>query len=326
MRNHLLLLLGAITLAGCAAPQPRSFEEALNTVGARQPLPSSEADELRYRLGFVYANRARTEAPTAWKVRNPDTLNSPTYDVLKLGASGASLAAGNVTAGALDAVTWFSAGLSKDARWGHYLKETTPLVALPNTHYFRFQEGPGPATADEVSAAWEAAFRLVQALYPDGQCQVFGWTPEYEYLRTYPKNVTGSYREILYLCTHPLVPGEKLKVNVSAFANPAPGLRTVAMVQRQCELPRPPAEWLDMTACGIELANREGALLPAEADASWMQLVTTPSADDAGRMITIARYQGKELALEPPPITDAYAEFLRRRADSAGASSAAAAH
>ena len=326
MRNPLLLLLGAIALAGCATPQPRSFEEAINSVGARQPLPGTEAEELRYRVGFVYANRARTEAPASWTVRNPDTLSSPTYDVVKLGASGASFAAGNSTAGALDAVTWFSSGLSKEARWGHYLNATTPLVALPNTHYFRFQEGAGPATAEDVSAAWEAAFGLMQALYPDGACQVFGWTPEYEYLRTYPKNVEGSYREILYLGTHPIVPGEKLKVNVSAFASPAPGLRTVAMVQRQCELPRPPAEWLDITPCGIELANREGALIPAEADASWMQLVTTPSADDPGRMITIARYEGKDLALEPPPITAEYADFLRRRHAGAGASSAAAAN
>jgi hypothetical protein len=43
-------------------------------------------------------------------------------------------------------------------------------------------------------------------------------------------------------------------------------------------------------------------------------------------MITIACYERKELALEPPPIADAYAEYSRRRAASAGASSAVAAH
>lgn len=326
MRNPLLLLLGAIALGGCATPQPRSFEEAINTVGARQPLPSSEAEELRYRMGFVYANRARTEAPASWTVRNPDTLNSPTYDVLKLGASGASFAAGNTTAGALDAVTWFSSGLSKEARWGHYLNETTPLVALPNTHYFRFDSREGPATAEDVYAAWDASYRLMQALYPSGECRVFGWTQEYQYLRTYMKNAPGSYREILYLCEHPLVQGAQIKVNVSAFANPAPGLRTVGMVQRQCELPRQPSEWIDISPCGIELANREVTLIPAETDASWMQLVTTPSADDQGRMITIARYEGKELAMEPPPITAEYAEFLRRSHMNAQASSTAAAN
>jgi len=233
--------------------------------------------------------------------------------VLSIGATAASLAAGNPAAGALSAATWFSAGLSKESRWGYYLNATTPLVALPNTHYFRFDSRAGPATAEDVYEAWDAAYQLMGALYPNQDCHVFGWTQELEYLRTHMKDAPGSYKEILYLCEHPLVQGEKIKVNVSAFANPAAGLRTVSMVQRQCELQRPRAEWIDITPCGIELADREASLIPEEADATWMQLVTTPSADDPGRLITIARYQGKELVMEPPPVTPEYAEFLRSR-------------
>jgi hypothetical protein len=318
MRKAVLMLVAVMVLAGCATPQPRTFEEAISSVGARQPLPATEAEELRYRVPFVYANRALTETPASWKTRSPDTLNSSTYDVLSLGASGANLAAGDFTAGTLDVVTWFGAGLSKESRWAYYLNATTPLVALANTHYFRFDGRAGPATAEDVYEAWDAAYQLMRALYPTQECRVFGWTPELEYLRTYMKDAPGSYKEILYLCDGGLVQGEKIKVNVSAFANPAAGLRTVSMVQRQCDLPRPRGEWIDITPCGIALADREAALIPEESDATWMQLVTTPSADDPGRMITIARYQGKELVMEPPPVTPEYAEFLRSRQRTAG--------
>ena len=118
----------------------------------------------------------------------------------------------------------------------------------------------------------------MRALYPNQDCHVFGWTPELRYRRTYRKNVP-------------------------AFANAASGLRTVGMVHRQCELPRSPSVWIDITPCGIELANRQAALIPEEREASWMQLVTTLSADDPGRLITIARFPGKQLPMEPPPIT-----------------------
>lgn len=314
-RHYLVGLLMTLTLGGCATPAPRTYEEALNSPAARQPLPEGAATELRYRVGFQYANRARLEVPATWQVRDPDTLNSRTYDALSIQVSAANFAAGNVGAGSLDLLTWFNAGLSKDARWGHYVRTTTPLVALPNTHYFRFQEGTGIATAEDVEAAWDAAHRLMQALYPSTECHVFGWTPETQYSRTYMKSVPAVYRETLFVCPHPLVSGETIKVNVSAFANPAPGLRSVAMVQSQCWIERPRSQWIDITGCGMEQANRQAGLVPTEPDAKWMQLVTTPVADDPGQMVTIARYQGRELVMESPGLSPEYAAFLRESRD-----------
>jgi hypothetical protein len=314
MRSHRYFLgfLVSLALGGCATTRaPQSFEDALNSPAARQPLPAGSAEELRHRVGFVFANRARTEVPATWQVRDPDTLNSTTYDVLSIQVFAASFAAGNLTAGSLDLLTWFNAGLSTDARWGHYVRTTRPLVSLPNTQYYRFDARPGVATVEDVETAWEAAHGLMQALYPSADCHVFGWTPTLEYRRTHMKRVPGSHVEFLYVCRHPLVDGEQIRVTVSAWANPASGLRSVAMVESQCWVARPPSQWIDISACGLERANREVALIPTEAEAQWMQLVTTPSADDPGTMITLARYEGRELVLESPGLSPEYAAFLR---------------
>lgn len=75
---------------------------------------AAQAEELRHRVGFVFANRARMEVPATWQVRYPDTLNSTTYDVLSVQVSAANFAAGNLTVGSLDLLTWFNAGLSKE--------------------------------------------------------------------------------------------------------------------------------------------------------------------------------------------------------------------
>lgn len=322
--KHVVPLLMSIALAGCAAtPAPRSYEDALNSTAARQPLPAGTAEELRYRVGFVFANRARMEIPTAWRVRNPDTMNSPAYDALSIQVSATNFAAGNVAAGSLDVLTWLNAGLSKEARWGHYVRETAPLVALPNTQYYRFTLGTGVASEADVEEAWDAAHRLLETIY-GSDCSVLGWTPELGYAATHMKFVPGSYRESVFVCRHPVVPGESIRVNVSAFANPAAGLRSVAMVQGQCWVARPPSQWLDITPCGLERADREAGLVPTEPEGKWMQLVTTPAADDAGKMITIARYEGRELVLEPPALNAEYAAFLRsRKADALAQRSAA---
>lgn len=314
MRRLIWAGLAALSLGmgGCGTVGPMSFEEALNTPAATRGLPGSAEEELRYRVGFQYANRARLADDSSWAVRNPDTLNGTTYNVLTTGSAIANFSSGQTGAGALDIVTWLNDGLGKDARYAFYVKYTMPYVGLPNTQYYRFDETPGRATAADVNEAWEAAYRLMGAMFPANECKVFGWTPELEYAKTHMKNASGVYKEILYVCPHPVFPGETIKVNVAAYANPAKGLRTVAMVQSNCWIDRERDDWLDITPCGVELANKQISKIPAEPLSDWMQLFTTPSAEDVGKMVTVARYRSRELMMAPPVPNPEYGNWLRQ--------------
>lgn len=311
MRRFIWAGLGALSLGlgGCATLEPMTLEETLARTHSTSMLHGSEEEELRYRVGFQYANRARLADDSLWSVRDPDTMNSATYDFLTAGSATANFLSGASGAGVLDLVTWFGDGLSKEAGYSAHLQFTTGYVSTPNTQYYRFDDTPGEATAEDVYKAWEAADGLRKAVYRG--CEVAGWKPDIQYRHARVKDAPGSYKEIAYYCEHPVMPSERVLVVVNAFANPAPGVRTVGMVQSNCWMNRMEKDWVDITGCGAAMANRHYDAMPGDDGGEWLQLFTTPTAEDPGKMVTVARYQGMELMMKPPPMNERYADFLR---------------
>lgn len=309
LKNLSIGLLLAAILTGCATIEPISFEESLQTKQATRNDFRDWDEELRYRVELQYANAARQ------RLENP-TIDVPANTSREFMVPFAiwEVSRGNDLSGALGFADWFNSGLSKESRYSFYFNRTLAYVANPNSLYFTFDERDGVANTSDVHSAWDEAYELMNSVHNiDGQCQVFGFSEEYQYAKTYPKDVPGKYKEILYLCTNPVFEGKQQKVMVSAYANPFDGVRVLAAVVPQCwPYPEDHSGFVDQRDCGERLAEKQRALLP-DSRFGWTELVTTPKKEEPYQF-EVRVQRGSEVAYLPAPeITEKYQNFLRER-------------
>ena len=262
-------------------------------------------------MGFQYAYTAfnyqfETPLPT-----DPSTFNHAYHDALAIPLTAYDFYLGNNVDGTMGVLNWLDAGLNDAAHYRYHYIDSNARVALPNTHYYRFQHGRGTATPEDLNLAWDSAYALFQKLYPASECIVYNWTPSNGYRKTMMKNEPGVRKDILYSCPHPLVEGEIIKVSVSAWGNPAVDLTTVSWVEQQCWIPRSKDNYVDIRDCGEKQANAQWPMLPKESDVTWIQLFTTASEDDPGTMVSVVRLYDEEFSMANPGVSDTYAAFLR---------------
>lgn len=294
--------------AGCSVA-PVSYEESLRTDRAtRNDVVDWEA-EIRYRVGFQYANAARRQLADASVDIPPDmTTGFQVPFAIWDYTQGDSLGAG---IGFLD---WFNSGLSKDSRYSYYYNQSLGRMGNPNTHYFTFDERPGSPSADDVHAAWNEAQALFTSIHNrGGECYVHGFSEKDQYRRTFSKDVPAKYKIIAYRCRHPLFTGEELRVTVSAWAHPFEGVRVMGAVESQCYVKPPRGEdFVDVRPCGLDLANRQRSRIPS-ARFGWIELVVTPIEASPSEFEVIARQGDFVTRLPAPAATEEYKAFLASR-------------
>jgi len=302
------VLLG-IVLSGCATVEPMSFEESLQTQLATRNDIRVWDEELRYRVEFQYANTARQKLESA-ELEIPPNTNIGIMVPFAIWEFGR----GNDLGGGLAVADWLNSGLTKESRYRHYYNRGLVYMGVPNTHYFTFDERAGTATPDDVHAAWDEAFALFQSVHNrSGDCHVYGFREDYQYARTYPKDVLGKYKDILWLCKHPLFENEQYKVLVMAYANPFPGVRVIAGTVTQCYIDPPRGQKdLDFRNCGMRQANQQRSFLP-DSRFGWMELITTPI-PETPYLYEVVAIRGDEVARLPAPeTTEDYQESLKER-------------
>jgi len=300
------LFLGLL-LGGCAAVEPMTFEESLNTHRATRNDVRDWDEELRYRVEFQYANTARQKLEKADLEIPPNT----NIDIMVPFAIW-DYARGDSFGGAMGFASWFSNGLSKESRYAHYFNRGIGYMVNPNTHYFTFDTRPGTATVGDIHQAWDEAFELFQSVYNrDGECHVFGYTEEYQYARTYPKDVPGLHKDVLYLCDHPIFENKKQKVMVMAYANPFDNVRVIAATVTQCYIDPPKGEkFVDVRGCGMRLADAQRPFLTNSRN-GWIELAITPTEAAAHELEVVVRSAGEATRLPVPEMTQKYKDFLK---------------
>jgi hypothetical protein len=304
-----ILAVGAL-LTGCASVEPLTFDEALHTERATRNDVRDWEEELRYRVELQYANTARQ------KLESVDLDIPPNTNIdLVVPFAIWDYARGDNLSGNLTVAAWINSGLTKESRYRTYYNRGLGYMLHPNTHYFTFDERDGVATPADVHEAWDEAHALFQSVFNRaGNCRVFGYTEEYQYARTYPKNVPGKYKDVLYLCSpHPLFADKEQKVMVTAYANPFDGVRVIAGVVTQCWVQPPRGQsFLDLRGCGLTLADAQRTRIP-ESRFSWVELVTTPRADAPFQSEVVVRRGDQVTTLPAPEMTEKYQAFLKER-------------
>lgn len=298
-------------LSGCATVEPITFEESLQTERATRNGIRDWDEELRYRVELQYANTARQKLESADLDIPPNTnIDFVVPFAIWEYARGDTLQAN------MDMAAWFNAGLSKGSRYAHYFNRGMGYMVNPNTHYFTFDERDGVATADDVHAAWDDAFALFQSIHNRNRdCHVFGFTEEYQYARTYPKDVPGLYKDVLYLCKNPALEGQEQKVLVTAYANPFDGVRVIAGVVTQCWVDPPRGEtFVDVRECGQRLADKQRALIP-DSRYGWTELITTPMAETPYKLEVVVRNEHGTAVLPAPEMTQEYMDFFKSKSN-----------
>lgn len=306
--RKILNILCFLALVGCAT-LPITLDERMNSKYAlANDVGENGADEMRYRVGYQYANAARDlitdlEHPqvnssestrgaplVTWSYTLQDAYDSRFGDPW-------SIRVGTVT--------------PEEARNGTYFNTGFAMMAMPNTHYFLYEEGPGSASAEDVDATWKAAHALFSAIHNlDNRCEVARWHAEYQYALTQPKNVRGIYKQVVYLCPNPVANNEVQTVRVEAWANPFEGVRSMGAVQSQCWYERPRGKkYVDIRGCGESLARRQRALIP-ESRFEVMELITTPQRHKPSMFKVVARYKSNALTLLAPETNPKYIAFL----------------
>jgi len=305
----LILLSAALLSAGCATVEPMTFDESLHTKRAMRNEVRNWEEELRYRVEFQYAN-------TAHQKLNVAHLDVPPNTNLDFQVPFAiwDYARGDNRAGTMAFLDWFNSGLSKEARYGYYFNRGIGYMVHPNTHYFTLDERSGVATEQDVYQAWDEAYALFQAVHNrTGQCRVFGYSEEYQYAKTWPKNVPGKHKDVLFLCPHPVLPDQQQKVMVTAWANPFPEVRVIAGTVTQCYVDPPKGEkFVDVRGCGSILAERQRKYL-TNPRFPWMELSTTPKNDVPYLFQVVVRFGEETTVLPAPQTTPEYQEFLKSR-------------
>lgn len=304
-----ILLLAVALTAGCAV-QPMTYEESLQTDRATRSDIRDWDEEMRYRVEFQYANTARQKLQMADLDIPPDTNLD-----FQVPFAIWDYARGDNLSGAIGFADWFNAGLSKNARYGYYFNRGLGYMVNPNTHYVTFDEREGVATAADVHQAWDEAFTLFQSIYDRGRdCHVFGYTEEAQYAKTYPKDVPGENKVVLYLCPHPLDINKQQKVIVTSYANPFEGVRVIAGVFTQCYFDPPKHQkYVDIRACGETLAEQQRVLL-TPSRFGWMEMITTPIAETPHLLQVVARRDADITVLPAPETKEDFQEFLKARA------------
>ena len=298
------LLFAVLLLSGCAVA-PWSYDTVMEANRTTRNDVPDWAMEMRYRVGFQYANTARH------KLENPSievpadrTMGFQVPFAIWDYAQGYELSAG------LGFMDWFNSGMSGSARYAHYFNRDLGYVGQANTQYYRFDARDGVATTEDVHAAWDAAYTLFQAIHNrSGTCKVYGYNEKDQYRLTFPKNVPGLYKEFAYQCPHPTLANAQQTVNVSAWANPFDDIRVLAAVQSQCYIDPPKGQdFLDVRECGMPLAEQQRPYIPED---DWMELVTTPKSDDPYVFEVITRYRNDLAILPAPELTAEFTDFLK---------------
>lgn len=303
----LSVLLFALVVSGCATVEPMTFEESLETSRATRNDVRDWEEELRYRVELQYANTARQKLESAELDIPPNT----NIDFMVPFAIW-EYARGNSLGGGIAVADWLNSGLTKESRYRTYYNRGLGYMVHPNTHYFTFDERDGIATPADVHAAWDEAYALFQAVFNrDGNCRVFGYTDEYQYARTYSKNVPGKYKDVGWQCRHPLFEGQLQKVIVTAYANPFDGVRVIAGVVTQCWVEPPRNQkFTDLRGCGMPLADAQRPYL-TDSRFGWTELITTPQSDAPHLFEVVVRHGDQQTTLPAPETTEDYQAFLQ---------------
>jgi hypothetical protein len=305
--KSLSILLFALVLSGCATVEPMTFEESLETSRATRNDVRDWEEELRYRVELQYANTARQKLEST-ELEIPPNTNIDFMVPFAIW----EYARGNSLGGGIAVADWLNSGLTKESRYRTYYNRGLGYMGHPNTHYFTFDERDGIATPADVHDAWDEAYALFQSVFNrDGNCRVFGYTEEYQYARTYSKNVPGKYIDVGWHCRHPLFENQQQKVVVTAYANPFDGVRVIAGVVTQCWVQPPRKQkFTDLRGCGITLADRQRPYL-TDSRFGWTELITTPQSD-APHLFEVVVRQGDQLTTLPAPeSTEEYQAFLQ---------------
>jgi len=309
MKNLIALisLVGFLMITGCATA-PMTYEESLSTNRAtRNDVPDWDKN-MRYRVGFLYANAARhqIDKPSLSRAADPSLDFQVPFAVL-------DYVRGDNLSGGLALVDWFNSGLSDDNFYRYYYNRGLAFMVHPNTHYFSFDEREGDATSADVHTAWNEAHELFEAIHNrSGRCYIHGYSDELQYRRTFSKDVPGRYKEVSYWCPHPVLSDREHRVSVSAWANPYDGIRVLSTVQSQCFRTIRGEDFVDVRECGLLLADRQRSLIP-DSRFGWMELVVTPAANDPVAYEVIARAGNSTTRLQAPQRTEQYIEFLASR-------------
>jgi hypothetical protein len=302
--GHLLILIALVAVSGCATT-PVSFEESLNTNRATRNDITDWPTDMRYRVGLQYANAARK------KLDEPDVeIPSDASFDFQVPFALLDYTLGNNVGAGISVVDWFNSGMSENNRYAYNYNRGLGLMVSPNTHYFTFDERPGVPDRDEIHEIWDEAFDLFSAIHNQtGQCYVFGYNEKDQYRLTYSKDVPALHKGVLYVCPHPLFEDRQQRVLVTAWANPYPGVRSLAAVQPQCYKTLRGEDFVDTRDCGIKLADQQAPDIP-DSRYGWMELIVTPTEEDPSRFQVLGRFDDVTVVLPPPLATDEYAEFL----------------
>lgn len=304
-RFRLCLILALAGLAACSTA-PVSFEDSLTTERAtRNDVPDWDT-EMRYRVSFQYARAAHEQFADATLEIPPDTSFGFQVPFAIL-----DFTLDNNLGGAIGFADWFNSGMNDNARYRHYYTEGVLTMTHPSTHYFSIDTRPGEATAEDIHTSWDEAHALFQAVHNrSGRCYVYGFNDKDQYRVTFSKDVPGLYKEISYRCPHPYIVGEELRVLVSAWARPFPDARAIGAVQMRCWVTPPRGEkFRDLRPCGRQFADQHRASIP-DSRFGWMELMTTPKADEPHHFEVLGRIGDHVVRLPAPEITEEYVEFL----------------
>lgn len=305
IEQTLKLTLMLSFLGGCAATQPLSFEEALQTNRATRSAFRDYDAHMPRMVALQYAGAARrlTENPEIEAPTGVDRAFQVPFAIW-------DFAAGNSLGGGIGVMDWFASGLGQQSISFDYFKREVSIVGGPNVSYYTFVPGNNKPTSDEVSRVWGDAKALFSRVFDtEGKCYQFGWTEERQYSRTYGKNVPGLYKEVLYVCPHPLRASESQHIYVTAWANPFPDTSVIGAVQSECKTT---PKFADNRDCGTKQAKKHlealGGLPPG-----WMQMTTSPTVADPAYLEVNSLYQGERRTLESPEQTEAYVKYLSER-------------
>ena len=229
--------------------------------------------------------------------------------------SALDFALGNNLAGGLGLLDWFNSGLGEQNALRYHFNRELGYLANPNSHYFKVVEGNGEPTPETLRSLWDEAYKLFKSTKDqNGECRVWGWTQELQYRRTYPKDVPGRYKLILYKCPHPLYSDKIQRVIVQAWANPAEGIELIASVTSQCWLPAPTKkQFVDVRECAGVIANEQRHHVPFAK--GWMELLVTISDEDKSNLHVVGKFADREHRLRAPELTPEYRAFLSQLSD-----------
>lgn len=305
--KSLCVALLAVLASGCATVEPMTFEQSLETSRATRNDIRDWDEELRYRVELQYANTGRQKLESIELYIPPNT----NIDFMVPFAIW-EYSSGNNLAGGIAIADWLNSGLTKDARYQTYYNRGLGYMGHPNTHYFTFDLRDGTATAADVNEAWNEAYALFQSVFNrDNQCRVFGYTEEYQYARTYSKNVPGKHKDVLWQCPNPVFKDQLQKVLVTAYANPFDGVRVIAGVVTQCWVPPPGKQkFVDQRGCGLALADLQQPYL-TDSRFGWIEIITTPQSGAPYLFEVVVRQGDQEAILPAPETTLDYQAFLK---------------